>query len=163
MSRMCDRGVVVVLIILSATAWWLSPAGSVPSPVHGHEVSGVDVMLLGVQRTGDNTVTVRWNYVNKTAERKKLTAERTGWIDPYRLSVGAYLLDGKHMVKYPVLRDSKNVPIAATHGGVNQWIYIQPHQTLSTWAKFGAPPVDVEKVTVAIPGADPFEDVPITQ
>jgi hypothetical protein len=157
-----DKNVAMVLVILFAVVWWTRPGVTAQPVTHAHEVSGVDVVLLAAQRTGDNTVTVRWKYVNRTAEKKKLTAQSTGWIDPYRLSVDAYLLDGKHMVKYPVLRDSKNIPIAATHGGINQWIYIQPHPTLTTWAKFGAPPADVDTVTVAIQGAEPFEDVPLT-
>jgi len=38
---------------------------------------------------------------------------------------------------------------------------LAPKETVSTWAKFPAPPADVEKVTLYLPGAPPFEDVAI--
>ena len=129
--------------------------------VEPHAVGGVDVALLEVKRTSGNTLTVKWEYRNKTNEKKQLTDERTGWIDPYRLSYQMYLLDTKNHVKYTVAQDETKHPIAGKHGAVNKYIFIGPKQTLATWAKFAAPPADVVKVTVSIPGAAPFEDVTI--
>ena len=129
--------------------------------VEPHAVGGVDVALLEVKRTSGDTLTVKWEYRNKTKEKKQLTDQRTGWVDPYRLSYEMYLLDGKNKIKYTVLKDDTGHPIAAKHGGQNQYIYVGPKQTLATWAKFAAPPADVVKVTVSIPGAAPFEYVTI--
>ena len=66
-------------------------------------------------------------------------------------------------MKYTVAQDETKHPIAGKHGAVNKYIFIGPKQTLATWAKFQAPPEGVEKVTVSIPGAAPFEDVPISK
>jgi hypothetical protein len=85
------------------------------------------------------------------------------WIDPYRLSLGAYILDMDHKMKYIVITDAEKRPVAGKPGGQNSFIYLDPKQTLVTWAKFPAVPDGVEKVTVSIPGAAPFEDVPVSK
>jgi hypothetical protein len=38
-----------------------------------------------------------------------------------------------------------------------------PKKTLGEWAKFMAPPADAKKISVFIPGTQPFEDVPISE
>jgi hypothetical protein len=130
--------------------------------VQAHQVGGVDLALLSVERTSGNILTVKWEYRNKTKEKKQLTDQRTGWIDPYRLSSDMYLLDNKHRVKYTVLVDETKHPVAGKHAGQNEYVFVGPKQTLTTWAKFQAPPADVDKLTISIPGVAPFEDVPIT-
>ena len=132
-----------------------------PIAIQPHDAGGVDVALLEVKRTSGDTVTVTWEYRNKTSELKRLTDERTGWMDPYRLTVDAYLADSAGRVKYPVIRDSERHPIAARSGAPNQYIAVKPKQTLATWAKFQAPPAGVEKIGVYIKGVAPFEDVRI--
>jgi len=134
-----------------------------PLGVGEHEIGGVDVALLEVRRTTGDVLTIKWEYRNNTNERKQLTGERTGWIDPYRLAVGAYVLDNLNRTKYELALDEKRQPIAGHHGAVNSFIFVGPKQTLATWAKFQAPPAGIDKVTVMIPGAAPFEDVPIGQ
>ncbi len=131
--------------------------------VHEHQAGGVDVELLELKRTSGDTVTARWQYRNKTNERKQLTDQRTGWPDPYRLAFEVYLLDGNTRTKYVVIRDEKNYPVAGRHGGQNSFIFIGPKETISTWAKFQAPPETTEKITVVIPGVQPFEDIPISK
>ncbi|HEV2720936.1 MAG TPA: hypothetical protein VG323_13020 [Thermoanaerobaculia bacterium] len=91
--------------------------GPRPIAIHAYEVSGVEVALWEVRRTGPDAVTVKWSYVNMTAQRKQLTGE------PKSLSLG-------------------------------------PHETLKTSSKFAAP-AGMNTITVRIPGAEPFENVPI--
>jgi hypothetical protein len=129
--------------------------------VQEHEAGGVDVVLLEVKRTAGGTMTVRWKYVNKTPEKKQLTNTRTGWLDPYRLSYGAYIIDNANKTKYNLVTDANKHPVAGTHGNQNSYIFLGPNQTLVTWAKFPEVPADAEKVTVSIPGAPPFEEVPV--
>jgi hypothetical protein len=135
------------------------PASAQNLGVHEHESGDVDVVLLEVSRTSGETVTVRWKYVNRSDEKKRLTSERTGWLDPYRLASDAYMLDTANRIKYTVLVDDSKHPIAGRHGQQNSYIFVGPKQSLVTWAKFPAPAADVTKVTVNIPGAAPFEDV----
>ena len=145
-----------------------APTDTKPSSSEGlatqeHEVGGVDVVLLEVKRTAGGTMTVRWKYINKTQEKKQLTNTRTGWIDPYRLSYGAYIIDNANKTKYNLVTDASKHPVAGTHGNQNSYIFLGPKQTLATWAKFPEVPADTEKVTVSIPGVPPFEEVPVSK
>lgn len=155
----------VLLLSVPLLAAGAGPAGPTPAVkslgVHPHEAGDVDVVLLEVARTSGETVTVHWTYVNKSDQAKRLTAERTGWIDPYRLAADAYLLDTIGKTKYTVLVDDDRRPIAGRHGRPNAYIVLGPRQSLATWAKFPAPPAGVRTVTVSIPGVEPFEDVPL--
>lgn len=147
----------------AAVAVLLKVAMAQPTPiaVHEHEAGGVDVALLEVKRTSGNTVTVTWEYRNKTKEAKQLTKERTGWYDPYRLSAGSYLADPPNKKKYELLTDNERRPIAARVGVPNQYITLKPMAKISNWAKYPGPPESVSKITVFIDGVQPFEDVTI--
>jgi hypothetical protein len=149
--------VLAALFVLIAAA----PAPEKPIAVHEHEAGGVDVALWEVKRTGPEVITVKWSYTNKTGQRKQLTDKRTGWPDPYRLVFEGYLMDDESRTKYPVLTDSDQHPVAPRHGGVNEFVYLAPHQTLKTWAKFAAPPAETKTIGVYIPRVEPFENVPI--
>jgi len=134
-----------------------------------HEVGGVDVILLEVKRTSGDSLTLKWQYRNKTQEVKELGKGTASWSDAYRLSLDAYLVDPVNKKKYLILKDEKGNPIAATHE-LKWWpefkrnfIGLSGGQSLTTWAKFPAPPPNVEKISVFIPGAPPFEDVPLSR
>lgn len=128
-----------------------------------HEVGGVDVTLLEVKRSTGSDVTVKWQYHNKSKETKQLTKQRTGWMDPYRLSSDSYLADPEGRVKYPVLKDSDRRPIASRNGSPNQYITIRPGQTISVWARYGQVRENLAKISFFLDGVAPFEDVPISK
>jgi hypothetical protein len=166
-AKVLNSGLSLAALIV-VMAWAVVASGAAPQPagvaslgVHEHEAGDVDVVLLELARTSGDTVTMRWKYVNRSGEKKQLTSERTGWLDPYRLAADAYLLDTANKTKYTVLVDDSKHPIAGRHGQQNSYIFVGPRQSLVTWAKFPAPAADVTKVTVSIPGAAPFEDVPL--
>jgi hypothetical protein len=81
-------------------------------------------------------------------------------MDNQRFAQDAYFVDAAEK-KYTVLKDEKVFFNAAKHIQFNFGIGLAPKETVSTWAKFPAPPADVEKVTLYLPGAPPFEDVAI--
>ncbi len=133
--------------------------------VQEHESGGVDVVLLEVKRTSGDTLTVKWQYRNKTGAPKGLTKGGQS-AEAYRLSLEAYLIDPANKKKYLILKDDKGSPIAGKHEpvkGSKGVISVAAGQTLSTWAKFPAPFANVEKISVYIPNTQPFEDVPISQ
>ena len=68
------------LIVFAA----LANAQTDPKPIaiHEHEISGVDVALIEVSRTGPETVTVKWEYRNKTKAPIPLATHSSGWSDP---------------------------------------------------------------------------------
>ncbi|MEW6267739.1 MAG: hypothetical protein AB1689_00410 [Thermodesulfobacteriota bacterium] len=134
-----------------------------PLATEEHEVGEVEVTLLELKRTSGNTVTMKWQYENKSNEVKPLFS-RSGVYpqDPYMLAVEAYIVDPANKKKYLVIEDAKGVPVAAKHKeGKDADIEVEPGKTLKTWAKYPAPPASVDKVTVYIAGIAPLEDVPL--
>jgi hypothetical protein len=140
-------------------------AGAPPTQDKGlgtsdYEVSGVEVTLLEVKRTSGDTITARWRYRNTDNDNKQLT-KGTGWTDSWKLALDSYLIDGANKKKYMVLKDAEGKPIAASHG--SGAIKLAGGKTLNTWAKYPAPPENVQKITLYLPGVAPFEDVPIAK
>lgn len=135
-------------------------AGPMTQP---HEVDGVEVTVLEAKRGEGNVLTVKWTLENKTAQRQQLTKERTGWYDAYRVSGDAYFLDAKNRRKHVVLKDNKNIPASSKAGELNKYTFIEPKKKMTLWAKFEAPPADVARIELHLPGASlPFEGVPVT-
>jgi len=151
-------GIWVLSVTLAAPA---QPAEKPTASAH-HEAGGVTVELVEIRRDSPSAVTARWRYRNESDEPKRLTAERTGWIDPYRLSLESYLLDEGKRIKFEVARDSEGRPVASRNGQPNQYIVIRPKQTIEVWAKYMVPE-SVRSVTVSIEGVPPFARIPIVQ
>jgi hypothetical protein len=130
--------------------------------VADYEAEGVEVALLSVTRVADGTLTVKWEYRNKSDKPRKLgeSFKGMGWSEGFSLVYDAYLVDARSRMKYPVVRDTKGNLVAGKHGG-RKVVVLEPGKTLGTWAKFIAVPADTRKISVFIPGVAPFEDVPI--
>jgi hypothetical protein len=160
--RKCQlRFVNLALLAAVLPAWGFQPGQAVKVLASAeHEVGGVKVDLLEVTRDSPTVVTVRWRYRNETNEAKRLTSERTGWMDPYRLSVDSYLLDEARRIKYPLATDDDRRPVASRNGQPNQYISIRPKGTIQVWAKYIVPE-STGSVTVAIDGIPPFGKIAI--
>jgi len=125
-----------------------------------YRVSGIEVVLLDVKRTSGDTITVRWEYHNTTQAPAHLINSTGSWTDPYKLAFESYLIDNVNRKKLLVLKDAGGDLICGTHpGGLD----LQPGGTLRTWAKYPAPPPGVQKVSVFIDGAPPFDDAPVSR
>ena len=74
-----------------------------------------------------------------------------------------YVMDAAAGKKYEVLQDEKGHYIAALRSGWNDRWYqkLAPGETYTLWMKFPAPPPETRTVTLQVPGAPPFEDLPI--
>ena len=138
----------------------IQPRANAPLGTSDFEVTGVEVTLLELKRTSGDTLTARWRYRNTGTDTKELT-KSTGWTDSWRLAWDSYLIDGVNKKKYLLLKGADGMPIAAAHGSGS--ITLGGGQTLNTWAKYPAPPEDVQKVSLYLPGVAPFEDVPISK
>jgi pyruvate/2-oxoglutarate dehydrogenase complex dihydrolipoamide acyltransferase (E2) component len=149
-----------------------APAAAAPSPsaaaapapnalVQEHE-TGVEVTLLEARRTAGDSLTVKWRYRNTQTADVKVLKGGSAWSEVYKLTMGAFLVDPVNKKKYMVITDAENIPLASKHGDW-QGYSLAPGQTLSSWAKFPAPPADVQAITVTLPGVPPFEDVPIVK
>jgi pyruvate/2-oxoglutarate dehydrogenase complex dihydrolipoamide acyltransferase (E2) component len=125
-------------------------ASAQPIAVEDHQEAGVQIALLDVKRTSGDTVTVRLQLRN-TNDKAVANADfsSSNFVD------AMYLIDGVSKKKYLVVRDAENKPV----GYYGQSQTIPAKGTVSVWARFPAPASP--KVMVSVPGAPPFEDVPI--
>ncbi len=121
-----------------------------PIAVADHQETGVQVALLDVRRTSGDTVTVRLQLRN-TNDKAVINSDfsSSNFVD------GMYLIDGASKKKYLVVRDAENKPV----GFYGQSQTLPAKGILSVWARFPTPASD--KIMVSVPGAAPFEDVPI--
>ena len=73
-------------------------------------------------------------------------------------SIGAVqLVDPVGKKKYFVARDADGKCVCST-----KIPDVAPHSRLSLWAKFPAPPDDVQKISIVIPHFQPLDDVAIS-
>lgn len=128
------------------------PAGVIDSI--DAEWSGVQTDLLEVRRMSDNTIRVRWRYRNTSDQEVALY----GADAVYLLSLQTYLLDPVNKKKLFVVTDAKGKAVGTDMG---QSFRVKPKESWTAWAKFPAPPANVEKITVVIGKTPPFEDVAI--
>jgi hypothetical protein len=129
--------------------------------VQDHE-SGAQVTLLEVKRTGGDSVTLKWRYQNTGTAPLKVSKGGSAWLDAYQLTAETFMVDPVNKKKYMVITDEKKYPLASKHGDW-QGVTLQPGQNLTAWAKLPAPPPDVEKVTITLPGMAPFENVQVAK
>lgn len=127
-----------------------------------HEVGGVKVELIELKRDSATVVTARWRYRNQTGEPRQLTKQRTGAIDPYRLSLESYLLDEDKRIKFPLSRDDDRRPVASRNGEPNKFIMIGPKAVIEVWGKYIVPE-STSVVTVSIDGVSPFPHIAIAK
>ncbi|MCA1827945.1 MAG: hypothetical protein LC689_13540 [Myxococcales bacterium] len=144
--------VVVALVLLPALA-----KADEPLRAQDSDVAGVKAEVLQAHRTSDGMLEVRWRWHNTTSAPVRLLN---------KASVGdalkkeTYLLDGANKTKYLVVRDQKGHVLASP---LADGVYLKPDQSATAWAKFKAPPADVDKVTVVIPKTPPFDGIPIAK
>lgn len=120
------------------------------------EWPGVRTELLEVKRMADNTVRLRWRWRNTGDKSVRIHVRGT-------LKSQTYLLDPVNKKKHLVVTDSKGKPIGSEAGDAGGDVTLKAGQALPLWAKFPAPPADVEKITVVIAKTPPFEGVPVAK
>jgi len=142
----------------SAAAAPAATAGSIAS-TEG-ETPGLRVDITELKRTSGGTVNLKFVLVNGTDKAFGIANHYLGdshvSSDSYRGVSGVHLIDPVNKKKYFVVADteknclcSKDVQDMAAGGKVN------------LWAKFPAPPPEVQKLTIEIPHFAPIDDVQI--
>ena len=132
--------------------------------VEPYELEGIEVSLLKVKRASGKTLNVYWKMTNQSSEDKKLVKCSTSWYCPYQLAAGTfgdgiYIIDSINQKKHMVVRADKK-PVVST---VKTPLTLSPGSSISLWAKFPAPPADIEAVSIYLPGVAPMEDIPISE
>lgn len=114
---------------------------------------GVTAEVVSVTR-GENDVTIKFKYTNNGSKQVEFYKSNYGY-DNFAALV--YYIDPKNKKKYTVIKDAEGHPLASQ----SQNIKLPPSESKSGWAKLPAPPADTTSVTVVLPGAPPFEKVPV--
>lgn len=150
----------------ASSSWEKTPASlaqsttpALPAAVvaTGELADGEKLEITEVKRTSGDTVTLKLKITNTGSDELNLGTLGDG--DWYNWNLAkVFLLDLPNKKKYFVLRDSEEQPL--TSKGKTK---LKPGAQISLWAKFPAPPSGVEKITVEVPSAAPFEDLPIAR
>jgi hypothetical protein len=154
----------------AATAPAPAPApapGPAPAPVPrplataDGRASGVRAEVTELKRSSGGTLTLKFAIVNEST--KPLQVSDVGIGQGALIHGSAYTIDGVHVIdavgkkKYFVATDS------AQNCVCSQFEAVPPGGRVNHWAKFSAPPDDVERLSVVIPYFAPMDDVPISR
>jgi hypothetical protein len=124
------------------------------------EKSGTRVEITELKRSSDNTVTLKFALVNDSDKQIGFGYEygdKANEIKDYGSIGGVNLVDSAGKKKYFVVRDTESNCLCSR--GVEN---IAPASRANLWAKFPAPPDDVQKISIVIPHFGPLDDVPIS-
>lgn len=152
----------------SATATSSTPTAAPPSAATTSssiasadgEKPGTRVDVMELKRGSGGTVTLKMAFVNDSDNK---IGFGYNFADPDHQirdhgSIGAvHLVDPVGKKKYFVARDSGDKCVCST-----DIPDVAPHSRLSLWAKFPAPPDDVQKISIVIPHFQPLDDVTIS-
>lgn len=141
-----------------------TPAAQTPSVLAttDGEYPDVRVEVKELKRTSGNTVTLKFAIINDSAEdldfANNFRDEGEYRHIDYDSIGGVHLIDAVGKKKYLVLRDTEGRCVCSS--GMKS---VQPGSRASLYAKFPAPPEDVEKISVFIPHFIPMDDVPMSK
>lgn len=143
----------VIAFVAVASPGYLAAQSAVTLPMKvDSDISGISLELTSVQKTGD-TIMVRFKYISTRDKPTRIDTEAGQQV------ADMYYVDAKNKKKYPIIKDTENKPLSSNL----EYFEVGAGETKAGWAKFPAPPADVSMISVYIPGAPPFENVPIVQ
>lgn len=118
---------------------------------------GMRVEIRELKRSSGNTVTLKFTLRGESDIRLAYDMGQTemSGIDLNTVG-GVHLIDPVAKKKYLVIRDSSTKHCVCSRN-------VKPGKVLNLWAKFPAPPADVETIQVMIPGFAPMDDVPLAR
>jgi hypothetical protein len=135
----------------ASTAASATASSALPLKVDS-DLSGISMELTSVQKTGD-TIMIRFKYISTRDKPTRIDNEAGQQVSDM------YYVDAKNKKKYPIIKDTESKPLSSNL----VYFEVAAGETKAGWAKFPAPPPDVTAISVYIPGAPPFENVPIAQ
>ncbi|HET7294560.1 MAG TPA: hypothetical protein VFM88_19210 [Vicinamibacteria bacterium] len=134
------------------------PAGPAPIATADGKSAGVRVEVTELKRASGGTVNLKFAVINDS-DRDLQVADVTELLDmnaTYAVG-GVHLIDPVGKKKYFVARDSAGQCVCSQYGAVAKG------RRANHWAKFPAPPDDVERISVVIPTFSPMDDVPLSR
>jgi hypothetical protein len=136
-----------------------APAGVIASTES--EKSGVKIDITEFKRSSGGTVNLRFVITNNSDGGFSLASHYLADAEAnsdYRAVSGIHLVDPVNKKKYFVVRDADKNCLCSQN--VED---IKAGGKASLWAKYPAPPPEVQKVTIEIPHFQPIDDVTISQ
>ena len=125
------------------------------------QTPGVRAEVQELKRGSDNTLTLKFSIINDSDKNLGFGydfGDEDNHIKDFGSIGGVTLIDGANKKKYFVVRDTESNCVCSR--GVKD---LKPQSRANLWAKFPAPPDDVQKIGVVIPNFGPLDDVPISR
>jgi hypothetical protein len=134
-----------------------TPAATEPAALASSEgeIPGLRTEVQELKRTAGDTLTLKLAFVNDGQQDVMLDQFGAGQ-EVYSLA-GVNLVDIVGKKKYFVASDSEGKCLCSRDLG-----RLAPGARASLWAKFPAPPPDVQQIGIVVPRFAPLEDVPIS-
>jgi hypothetical protein len=162
MSRCASR--LVILLGLAAGAFHAAPAlAQAPKPIETSDgdTPGTRVEVTELKRGSGGVVSLKFQMINDSAKTISFGfdfgAADVGNAD-FKTIGGITLVDPVAKKKYFVVRDTEKKCVCSS--GLEE---VPKGSRLNLWAKFPAPPEDVNKIGILIPHFAPMDDVPISK
>jgi hypothetical protein len=125
------------------------------------ETPGIKAEIQELKRNSGGTVTLKVTLVNDSSKDLGFGYEfgdPDHHIKDHSSVGGISMIDAVNKKKYLVARDSEDTCLCSR--GLNS---VAAGARLNVWAKFPAPPDDVQKINISIPHFSPADDVPISR
>ena len=165
MQKYHPRVGAITLVLLMALPGWPVPQAAQPASPKGAlasaegEKSGSRVEVQELKRVSGGTVMLRFAIINDTSDRFPFGNQLIqAGINESNTIGGVHLIDPVGKKKYLVVRDSQNNCDCS-----RKLTELKPKSSINLWARFPAPPDNVEKINVVIPRFAPLDDVPISR
>lgn len=124
------------------------------------ERPGITLEVTELARTGGDTLTLKFTIMNDSGEGLHFYdnfGDPSVDEDAYHHNVGGtHVIDNAGQKKYLVLRDQDQMCVCS-----DDLDEVEAGSALNLWAKFPAPPADVDEVSVVVPHFVPMDDVPV--
>jgi hypothetical protein len=151
----CVMAWILALMSVSVLLAGEGPEPAAKSMVEETEWPNVTAELTSVERSSGNMLTIKFKYTNAGSDQVEIA--RLGQYSHDNVLDHVYYIDAKNKKKYLVVKDAEKKAL-----GTNlKYFTLAPGESKAAWGKFPEPPADVQKISVYLPGAPPFEDVPI--
>ena len=123
------------------------------------EKPGSRVEVQELKRVSGGAVILRFTLVNDSSDKFGFGNQFTqSGVNESNSIGGVHLIDPVGKKKYLVVRDSQNNCDCS-----RKLADLRPKSSANLWARFPAPPDNLEKINVVIPHFAPLDDVPISR
>jgi hypothetical protein len=123
------------------------------------ETPGARVEVQELKRVSGGTVMIRFALINDADQKLNVGYDfGAGSTSDIGTVAGVHLIEPVGKKKYLVVRDSENKCDCSR--GVKD---VAAKSRANLWARFPAPPDNVEKISVVIPRFSPMDDVPLSR